>query len=116
MHHIPGRNHLAPDSLSCHPTGTTNPEKVHLPDDVSTIQNDKTNDTTAAVTLKPSIPTIGKNLSGIHCVNRITDEFDMGIKIAAVSTMNSLQSVTWDTVRVATYSDDNMRKLVDRYA
>ena len=80
MHHIPGRNHLAPDSLSRHPTGTTNPEKVHLPD-VSTIQNDKTNDNTAAVTLEPSIPTIGKNLfSGIRCVNRITDEFEMGIK------------------------------------
>ena len=93
MHHIPGRNHLAPDSLSRHPAGTTNPEKVHLPDWPATID---------------------KNLlSGIRCINRITDEFEMGIKIAAVSTMNSLQSFTWDTVRVATYSDDNMRKLVD---
>ena len=35
MIHIPGVKHKAPDAVSRHPTGPTNPDKMILPDDIA---------------------------------------------------------------------------------
>ena len=68
MMHVPGLKNRAPDALSRHPTGDPNPDKLHLPDDIS--------------------------------------------YVSATTALASLQSITWDEVRVATTSDNDMQKLV----
>ena len=108
MHHIPGRNHLAPDSLVTRQVPPTQRRYTYL----MMCQQFKMIKPMTILQLSHSnhlYPQLAKNLfSGIRCVNRITDEFKMGIKIPTASTMNSSQSITWDTVRVATHSDDSM--------
>ena len=68
MMHVPGLKNRAPDALSRHPTGNPNPDKRHLPDDIS--------------------------------------------YVLATTALASLQSITWDEVRVATTSDNDMQKMV----
>ena len=97
MHHIAGVKHKAADALSRHPTGTTSPLKLELPDDIAS----------TSVTIKRSF------LSGIRCAEPVNPEStDKELTVSATSTFNTLQSVTWSRVKNATSSDADMINLL----
>ncbi|XP_061178429.1 uncharacterized protein LOC133187074 [Saccostrea echinata] len=94
--HIPGVKHRAADCLSRHPAGK--PEQLHLPDDIASI----------SYALPPSY-----FLAGIRS-NVDPDSMEDNL-VAAVNTMLeslSIQSVTWDRVRIGTTSDAIMHHLL----
>ena len=102
MIHIPGKSHKAPDSISRHPTGNVNPEGLLLEDDISSVRGKMTTSLNASMT------------SFLHGIRQTEDEpskTEEDIQAMAVSTLDTLQSVTWDKVRIATNSDENLRKL-----
>ncbi|XP_063960192.1 uncharacterized protein LOC135155220 [Lytechinus pictus] len=102
MVHIPGVRHRATDCLSRHPTGE--PEKLHLPDDIATIS------LTPAMFLH-SIPL----MAGLRTMAPQEDTVGICTLSSAMCALESLhlKSVTWDRVRTATTSDDNMQALLN---
>ena len=104
MVHVPGVKNQAPDAMSRYPTGDHNPDRMYLVDDVSTItQNDR-----------QTVPDLHHNfLSGIRRTEECEDDMETSVQLSAVSSLGSLQSVTWDKVRIATSSDEHMIQLVD---
>ncbi|VDI34220.1 Hypothetical predicted protein [Mytilus galloprovincialis] len=104
MIHVPGVKHHAADGVSRHPTG--DPEKLILSDDIAAIRNSTM-----------SLPPATSFLSDIHHIDLESDatEIDNSVFISAVSSLDSLavKSVTWDRVRTATASDDNMNELIN---
>ena len=105
MMYVPGPNHRAADAVSRHPTG--DPETKVLIDDVASISPTYVCDTL-------NLPAC------IHINNCNTTRDDTPDDNAlesilyspAVSSVSTLQSVTWDKVRTATSNDDNMLRLV----
>ena len=98
--HVPGVRHRATDCLSRHPTGA--PLKLHLPDDIATIAPPPIN-LTEPLTL----------MAGFRA-DTDADAIEAGILPSSVSSLDSLhlKSVTWDRVRTATASDEDMHCLV----
>ena len=94
MVHIFGVKHLATDALSRYPTGTTHPAKMHLGDDISSAAHQ----TDARHTF----------LDGIRNTETHHAEVDSTAIMTATSSLSALQSVTWERVRTATASDENM--------
>ena len=82
MIHIPGVKNKAADTVSRHPTGDTQPERLHLTDDISSVTSQGQED------------------------DHPTQSVD------ASSENGMLSTVTWDKVRQATSSDDNMNHLL----
>ena len=99
MVHIHGVKHLATDALSRYPTGTTHPAKMHLGDDISSAAHQ----TDARHTF----------LDGIRNTETHHAEVDSTAIMTATSSLSALQSVTWERVRTATASDENMNQLID---
>lgn len=101
MEHIPGVRHRATDCISRHPTGE--PEKLPLTDDIASIQ-------TPFPTITHS-PTLMDGLRILTSNMFIEDT----VVVSAISTLYALnlQSVTWDRVRTATSSDNNMQALLE---
>ena len=101
MVHVPGVRHRATDCLSRHPTGE--PVKFELSDDIASIYS-----SLDSITHSSSL------MSGLRTfsTNPLLED-TMDISIIACLDMLNIQSVTWDRVRTATCSDDNMRNLVD---
>ena len=101
MVHIPGVKHRATDCISRHPTGE--PEKLLLTDDIASIHSSLT-----TITHSPSL------MDGLHTSTTCTFIEDT-VVVSAISSLNTLnlQSVTWDRVRTATSSDDNMQALIE---
>lgn len=99
MMHVPGVKNRAPDTVSRHPAGDVKPERMHLADDVSTISELPLADSRSAF------------LAGIRCTEPCQGVTDP-IMVAAATSLDSLQSVTWDRVRTATTSDGDMTALV----
>ncbi|VDI31954.1 Hypothetical predicted protein, partial [Mytilus galloprovincialis] len=103
MIHIPGVKHAA-DGVSRHPTG--DPEKLILLDDIAAIKNSTM-----------SLPPVTSFLSDIHHTDSESDatKIDNSVFILAISSLDSLAviSVTWDRVRTATASDDNMNEPIN---
>ena len=94
MIHVPGVKNRAADTVSRHPTGDDSPEKMHLTDDISSIT---------------STPNVRHHfLAGIRC----SEAMHTDPHTAAISSLDTLQTITWDKVRLATSSDDNMNQLV----
>jgi hypothetical protein len=98
--HIQGIKHHAADGVSRYPVGRE--QAMILPDDL-----------TATVTSKPPFLTFLASASNHgqsqDCEN--VDEPDMAAAMAA--SLNDLKSVTWEEVRVATTSNEDMCLLID---
>jgi len=94
MAHVPGVKNRAADTVSRHPTGDDSPVKMHLTDDISFI--------TSTHNVKHHF------LAGIRC----SDVTNTDSHTDAISSLDTLQTITWDKVRLATSSDDNMNQLV----
>ena len=102
MIHIPGVKNRASDTVSRHPTGNQHPPKMHLTDDISTASN----------TSQSHPGSVPHNLiTGI--AQDESEAADDVTYATALSSLNSLQCVTWDRVRTATTSDANMAQLVE---
>ncbi|XP_060605955.1 uncharacterized protein LOC132758355 [Ruditapes philippinarum] len=101
MIHIPGVKHLAADGVSRHPTGKS--EKLSLQDDIASINNVPS----LRHVLLPTLPSTYSILND--------NDVDTCISASAVCSLDSLalKAVTWDRVRTATSSDDNMHELLN---
>ena len=101
MGHIPGIRHRATDCLSRHPIGQ--PEKLDLSDDIATMEMEP-------VSFLHS-PTL---MGGLRTRDPYMDTLEVCTLSTAVCALDSLhlKSVTWDRVRTATASDDNMQALL----
>ena len=96
MVHISGIHNKAADAISRHPSGDTKPEILCLPDDTAHIQN--------AMAVQRMF------LAGIR-TQEAADRDSSTTKISTYS-LESLHSVTWDRVREATASDEDMHLLL----
>ena len=52
-------------------------------------------------------------LTGIRCIETHQDDSEDTVHLAATSSLHTLQSITWDKVRIATTSDENTSTLVN---
>ena len=109
MVHIPGVQHKAADAVSRHPTGTTNPELLVLPDDIAAATN--------ALATLPQLDAPGRSfLAGIRqneprsqiCSITIDDQL-----VSSASSALSTMAVTWERVKLATTSNGDMTRLID---
>ena len=98
--HVPGMRNRAADAMSRRPVGTTDPIPMTLPDD----------STAAVAHLSPST-----HADVLSLIRRTEPEDDCdageGDLVWCAAGLESLRSVTWDRVREATASDDDMRAL-----
>ena len=109
MVHIPGVRHKAADAVSRHPTGTSNPDLLVLPDDIAAA--------TATLAALPQLDAPGRSfLAGIRhsepqpgtCSITIDDQLASSAS-SALSTM----AVTWERVKLATTSSGDMTQLIN---
>ena len=103
MVHIPGKNHFTPDALSRHPTGEKIPKRMYLQDEMSAITNELTEIPHPLYTFE----FINSLLSGTRCAEQNSNTIEDEIKTSATNALESIQSVTWDKVQVATNSDED---------
>ena len=96
MVHISGIHNKAADAISRYPSGDTNPEILCLPDDIAHTQN--------AMAVQRMF------LAGIR-TQEAADRDNNTTEISTYS-LESLHSVTWDRVREATDSDEDMHLLL----
>ena len=101
MVHIPGAKNRASDTVSRYPTGDQHPPKMHLSDDISNISD----------TIQPFLNIPQSFIAGIRAKDPQHDVEDT-VYATAVSSLSSIQSITWDRVCVATTSDNDMAQLV----
>ena len=99
MIHIPGVKNKAADTVSRHPTGDTQPERLHLTDDISSVTSQGQEDCLSAAR--------HHFLTGIRCND---DHPTQSVDASSENGMSS--TVTWDKVRQATSSEDNMNHLL----
>ena len=104
MVHIPGVKNRAPDTLSRHPTGDTQPPKLVLHDDVHNIRDDTT-------IPPPPIPT---NLIAGVCTDDQLHAIQMENQLqeSLISSLHYTHTVDWEQVQTATSSDENMLLLL----
>ena len=88
MMHVPGIRHLAADAVSRHPTGIS--DQPLLPDDVSSISP-----------------------HNFLCAIRSYHEDETEVCTQYNQSMNVIESITWDDVRLATTSDQLMSHLLE---
>ena len=102
--HIPDVRHKATDAVSRHPTGTTKPDLLVLPDDVAAA--------TAAMAILPQLDTSRHSiLASIHhsepppgtCSITIYDKL-----ASSASSALSTEAVTWERVKLATARHGDM--------
>ena len=102
--HIPGTKNRAPDTLSRHPTGTDQPPKLILPDDIHTIID-------GIPTPTPRIPTT--LLAGVSMENQaFIPQLEAELQESLIASLQSYHIVTWEQVQIATSSDENMLLLL----
>ena len=90
----------AADTVSRYPTGDTQHERFHLTDDISSAMSKHQEDSLSDCAVRHHFP------AGIRCNDdHITQSVDTSSENGMLST------VTWDKVRQATSSDDNMNHL-----
>ncbi|KAG0726713.1 hypothetical protein GWK47_035976 [Chionoecetes opilio] len=98
MVHIPGVKNIA-DSVSRHPSGSQVPEKLQLCDDIASIK-------ITSPLIEPSF------LTGIRAVGTsYNSEIDDGLHQTAALALQCV-AITWEKVREATASDENMNALL----
>lgn len=103
MTHIPGVKNKAADATSRHPAGSSNVQKMHLPDDVASAED--------CLNI-PQLSDYHKDfLAGIRTSEPYIDSLTKEVEVAATS-LEAIQSVTWDRTKEATASDDNFHQLL----
>lgn len=95
--HIPGVKNKASDCMSRSPSGSTTPEKYNLEDDNGAIMC--FDDTELLTVLRDQAP--------------VDNVMNSEIEDAASTSLDDLQSITWDRVQVATSSDINLTQLIN---
>ena len=106
MIHVPGIKHKAADVASRYPARSNHSESMRLPDDIALIEEEPSN---------PSLRDSRRSfMAGIYAVEDTSFHggIDDIIKNSATSTLNYIQCVTWNRVKIETASDDNMNQLV----
>ena len=101
MIHIPGARHKAADAVSRYPTDPTNPDLRILPDDVAA-----TNDSVI-----PLHPSGRSSLAGIRCnePSQTSCSFPIDDQLtSSVSSALNTMAITWDRVKLATTSDQEI--------
>jgi len=94
MVHLPGARNKAVDAVSRHPTDTDQTEILDLPDD------------SAASTTSLNIPPTASD-------GLFTSKADNELHLAAISSIISLKTITWDKVKTTTISDPIMLHLLE---
>jgi len=100
--HIPGVKHRATDCLSRHPVNE--PVQLILPDDVATVNADL-----SRTSSRPSLLSVLRT-NDTHAYTG--EEENVSTAISTLGAL-SIQSVTWERVRIMTASDDDMIVLAD---
>ena len=96
--HIPGIKHKAADAISRHPTGSSTPSSLFLPDDIAALVDNHQH----------------TFLAGIRQAEAAIDtSLDDAIRNSGIHTLHSLRAITWDRVRLATSSDDSFTLLTN---
>ena len=99
--------HKAPDAVSRHPTGSTNPDLLRLPDDIAAIEN--------PTSFSPFSSTMHPILAGIRCkeppLEACSHDIDDKLTSSAVSALSTM-AITSDRVKLATTSDKDLTQLV----
>jgi hypothetical protein len=106
MIHVPGIKHKAADVASRYPSRSNHPETMHLPDDIAMLEEEPSN---------PSLRDSRRSfMAGVYVVEDTSFHgcIDDIIRNSATSTLNYIQCVTWNRVKVETASDENMNQLV----
>ena len=101
MIHIPGVKNKAADTTSRHPTGDTQPERFHLTDDISSAMSQHQEDSLSDSAVRHHF---------LACIRCNDDHITQSVDTSSENGM--LSTVTWDKVRQATSSDDNMNHLL----
>ena len=103
----PRVRHKAPDAVSRHPTGSTDPDLLPLPDDIAAVEKP-----TRFLQFDPTMHPI---LAGIHCeeppLESNPHEINDKLTSSAVSALSTM-AITWDRVKLATTSDKDLTQLV----
>ena len=105
--YIPGVRNRVSDCMSRSPSGSTTPRKYHLEDD-----------STAAILQAASLATPNFNAvemagNGHSRRNEGLPQDEALLQDAASASLDGLQSVTWDRVRMATSSDPDLIQLIN---
>ena len=107
MIHIPGERHKAPDAVSHHPTGSTNPDLLQFPDDIAAIENPTSFFSLTPLCIQSWLGYVAKNHHWMHAPTT----FDDKLTSSAVSALRTM-AITWDRVKLATTSDKDLTQLV----
>ena len=104
--HVPGKRHFTADSLSRYASGDPNPSKMDLPDDAH------------AASYTPVYARLQWNQERCRTNNEGGFSYEVAVQeeyltLGAMTTLSSIESVTWDSVREQTTSDPTMRQLHD---
>lgn len=102
--HIPGTKHKAADATSRSPTGDTQPELLHLPDDVQAISHD----------LLPENTILQSFLCGIRSEDQnvtISSNLELDLRTSMLASLESIETITWDKVKKATSDDNTLTEL-----
>ena len=104
MVHIPGVKNRAPDTLSRHPTGNPNPSPMVLPDDIHTI---------ADIPAQPPLHIPNQLIAGTSIEDDTSHaRLEEHVLVSAMSSLQSIHTITWEQVQTATSSDHIMNSLV----
>lgn len=102
MVHIPGVKHSATDCLSCYPTGE--PVKLILTDDLEPIASNH-----------DAFQHLTQSLLDLRVYDTTDSDIEECVIAATTTSLNALnlKSVSWDRVRTATASDEDMLVLTE---
>ena len=103
---VPGKRHFTADSLSRYASGDPNPSKMDLPDDAH------------AASCTPVHARLQWNQERCRTNNEGGFSHEVAVQeeyltLGAMTTLSSIESVTWDSIREQTTSDPTMRQLHD---
>ena len=104
--HVPGKRHFTADNLSRYASGDPNPNKMDLPDDAHAASY-----SLVPTRLRWNQERRPKNNEEDHSHEAAAQEEHL--TLGAMTTLSSIESVTWDNVREQTTSDPTMRQLHD---
>ena len=104
--HVPGRRHFTADSWSRYASGDPNPNKMDLPDNAHATSYSPDH----ARLRWHQEPCRTNNDGGFSHEVAVQEEH---LPLGAMTTLSSIELVTWDNVREQTASDPTMRQLHD---
>lgn len=108
MVHVPGAKHRAADTVSRHPVGKS--DNMVLIDDIASVDGYNQSE------VPPTIPTLQHKASDVMTGKPDTTSQCGEVKFysSVLSSVTSLQCISWDKIRTATASDEDMFKLVQQ--